>query len=141
MVRILVRALVFFGSAALGLLAASLILDGVRVTASGFVVTAVIYAVAQSVLSPFLYKLTFANARAFLGGIGIVSAFVALLVASLLGSSLTISGGPGTWVLAALIVWLVTAVATLLLPLALVKAGVQSARDDDKKDRQPGPLG
>lgn len=132
MVRILVRAAVFLGSAALGLLVASLLIDGVSVTASGFVITAVIYAVVQSIISPFLYKVAMANARAFLGGIGLVAAFVALLVASLAGSSLTISGGVGTWVLASLVVWLVTAVATLLLPLALVKAGVQSAEGRKK---------
>lgn len=133
MVRIVIRALVFLGSAALGLLVAAWIVDGVEVTAGGFVITAVIYAVAQSVLSPFLYKVAFANARAFLGGIGLVSAGAALLIASIVGDSLTISGGLGTWVLASLVVWLATAVATLLLPMALIKAGVESARDDGKR--------
>lgn len=133
MVRILVRAAVFLGSAAIGLLVASLLIEGVSVTASGFVITAVIYAVVQSIIAPFLTTVAMANARAFLGGIGLVAAFVALLVASLVGSSLTITGGVSTWVLASLVVWLVTAVATLLLPLALVKAGVQSAREEQKK--------
>ena len=133
MARVLVRALIFVGAAALGLLVASLLIDGVSVTFSGFVITAVIYAVVQSIVSPLLQKVAMAHARVFLGGIGLVSAFVALLVASLIGSSLTITGGAGPWVLAALVVWLVTAIATLLLPIALVRAGVESARSDEKK--------
>ncbi len=78
--------------------------------------------------APFLVKLAHSHARVLLGGIGLVSTFVALLAARLIGSSLQITGGVRTWVLATLIVWLVTAIATLLLPVALVKAGVRSAR-------------
>lgn len=127
--RILVRALVFLGSAALGLLAAALVLDDVEVTASGFVITAVIFAVVQSLATPFLEKLARDKARALLGGVGVFAALIALLVASLVGNALTVTGGPLTWVLAALIVWVVTAIATMLLPAALVKAGVESAGD------------
>lgn len=128
MIRILVRALVFVGSAAVGLLAAATLIDGVEVTWQGFLVTVVVYALVQSIISPFLIKVAAANARAFLGGIGLVATFVALVVASLVGDALTISGGVATWVLASLVVWLATAVATLLLPFALLKAGVESAR-------------
>ena len=42
--------------------------------------------------------------------------------------SLTIDGGFGTWLTATVIVWLATALATLLIPFILVKAGVESAR-------------
>jgi NhaP-type Na+/H+ or K+/H+ antiporter len=59
-------------------------------------------------------------APAFLGGIGLVSTFVALLLANLLTDGLQISGAV-TWVLATLVVWLVTALGTLLLPLLLLK--------------------
>ena len=127
--RILVRALVFLGSAALGLLVAALILDDVEVSASGFIITAVIFAVVQSLITPLLEKVARDKARALLGGVGVIAALVALLVASLVGDALTITGGPLAWVLAALIVWVVTAIATMLLPAALVRAGVESAGD------------
>src|SRR5690625_5792086 len=84
--RMLVRALVFLGSAALGLLAAALILDDVEVTASGFVVTAVIFAVVQSLVTPLLEKVDRDKASALLGGVGVVAALGALLVASLVRS-------------------------------------------------------
>jgi hypothetical protein len=129
MIRFLVRTAIFLGSAAIGLIAADLILDDVSVSASGFLLTVVIYTLVQSVISPFLAKVAASSARALLGGVGLIATFIALLVASLFADSLTISGGAVTWVLATLIVWLVTALATLLLPIALVKAGVESARE------------
>lgn len=124
-IRIVLRVVVFLGSAALGLLAAALLVDGVEAQVDGFIITAVVYAVVQSIISPFLAKFAAANARALLGGIGIVAAFVALVAASLIGDALTISGGLGTWIIASLTVWLCTALATLLLPVALLKAGTQ----------------
>jgi hypothetical protein len=84
--------------------------------------------VIQSVLAPFIAKVTARNASALLGGVGLLSTFVALWVTTLVGDSLTIEGGAATWLTATVIVWLATAVATLLLPLILVKAGIQAAR-------------
>lgn len=123
MIRFLLRTLIFLASAGLGLLAADLVLDGVSVTASGFVITVVVFAVLQSVLSPFIAKMVARYAPAFLGGIGLVSSYVALLIASLVGSSLTIDG-VSTWVLATIVVWLVTALATFLLPFVLLRRAV-----------------
>lgn len=59
---------------------------------------------------------------------GLVASFVALFVATLVGNSLTISGGATTWIAATVIVWLATALATVLLPFILIKAGIESAR-------------
>lgn len=127
MVRLLIRAVIFLGSAALGLLVASWLLEDVTVTTSGFVVTVVVFAIAQSVLSPFILKVTRRHAPAFLGGIGLLSTFVALLIASVTTSGLSISGAT-TWVVATLVVWLVTALATLALPLLLVREAGQRRR-------------
>ncbi|POH67946.1 MULTISPECIES: phage holin family protein [Cryobacterium] len=120
MIRILLRALVFLLSAALGLWVASLVLPDLTVTPSGFVTAVVVFAVTQSVLSPFLAKVVARGAPAFLGGIGLLSTFVALWIASLFPGGLTIEGWQ-TWILAALVVWLITAVATLLLPLVFLR--------------------
>lgn len=127
----LISALVFLGSAAIGLIAADLILDDVEVTASGFIFVVVLYAVIQAVIAPFLMRVAAKNATAFLGGIGLVATFVALLAASYFGDALTISGGATTWISATVIVWLVTAVATLLLPFILVKSGIQKVRENN----------
>ncbi|MDN5767013.1 MAG: phage holin family protein [Humibacillus sp.] len=129
MIRLAVRTLIFLGSAAIGLLVAAALVDGLSVSFGGFVIAVVIFAAVQSVLSPFLAKLAHTHARVLLGGIGLVSTVVALFAATLIGSSLQITGGIRTWALATFIVWLTTAIATILLPIALVKAGVQSARE------------
>ncbi len=129
MLRFLIRTLIFLGSAAIGLVAAALILDDVRLQVSGFIVAVLLYAVIQSVIAPFIAKVAAKNATALLGGVGLVAAFIALLATSLIGDSLSISGGVVTWISATVIVWLVTAVATLLLPLILVKLGLEAARE------------
>ncbi len=127
MVRILVRVLVFLVSAAVGILVAAAVLDDVRISASGFLFVVIIYTVIQSVISPFIAKMAALHASAFLGGTGLAATFVALLLAKLFGDALTIDGGVTTWIAATVIVWLVTAVATLCVPLLLVKAGVRAA--------------
>ena len=139
MIRFLLRTLIFAASAALGLLAADLMLDGVSVTASGFVITVVVFAVLQSVLSPFIAKMVARYAPAFLGGIGLVSSYVALLIASLVGSSLTIDG-VSTWVLATIVVWLVTALATFLLPFVLLRKAVDGDGSPRGSRRGKGAL-
>ena len=127
MVLFLIRAVIFLVSAALGLLVASWVLDDFTVSTTGFGVAVVVFAVAQSVLSPFIAKMTARNAPAFLGGIGLLSTYVALLIASLFSDGLEISGVQ-TWILATLIVWLVTALATLLLPLIFLRNKVEDKR-------------
>ncbi len=127
MIAFLIRAAIFVVAAALGLLAAAALFDDVEVTAGGFVVTVLVFAILQSVLTPWIASMAQKYARAFMGGVGLVSTFVALLVASLVGDALTIRGVSG-WVLATLVVWLVTALATVLLPVVLLKNRAQGAR-------------
>jgi hypothetical protein len=108
--------------------AASWLLDDrFQLSTSGFVVAVVVFAVGQSVLAPFIAKAAARYAPAFLGGIGLVSTFVALLVASLVGGGLTISGVQG-WVLGTVVVWLVTAIATIVLPMALLRDRADGAK-------------
>ncbi|WP_107772491.1 phage holin family protein [Nocardioides sediminis] len=129
MIRFLVRTAIFLVSAAVGLLVTAWLVDGFDVSAGGFVTAVVLFAVIQSVLAPFIAKVTARNASALLGGVGLLSTFVALWLTALFGDALTIDGGATTWIAATVIVWLATALATLLLPLILVKAGIEAARN------------
>jgi hypothetical protein len=128
MIRFLIRAAIFLMSAAIGLLVAKVTLDGMTIDVSAFIGVVVIFAVLQSVLAPFIAKVTNRNAPALLGATGLISTFLALLVAEVVSDGFTITG-IDTWFLATLIVWLVTMVATLLLPIILVKAGLEQARE------------
>ena len=133
MVMFLLRAAIFLASAALGLIVADLILEGFSIqwaSPLGFILAIVIFAVLQSVLAPWLARVAQRNAPAFLGGIGIVSTFVALVVVVLIpGAGLTIGAPWWTWIAAPVIVWIVTALATWLLPALFIKKKVADRRE------------
>ncbi|WP_396899553.1 phage holin family protein [Mycolicibacterium sp.] len=120
MVRFLLRVAIFLGSSAIGLLVAAWLVPGVSVSPWGFIAAVVIFTVAQGILSPFFLKMASRYASAFLGGIGLVSTLAALILASVLTHGLSIRG-IGSWIAATVVVWLVTAVATLVLPMLLLK--------------------
>jgi uncharacterized membrane protein YvlD (DUF360 family) len=120
MLRFLVRLAIYLGTAALALFIASLILPGFRLSVSGFLIAIGVFALAQNILTPFIVNMARKYAPAVLGGIGLVSTFVALLIASFFPGGITLTG-IDTWVLASLIVWLVTALGGWLLPLLLLR--------------------
>lgn len=120
MIRLLLRAAVFLGSSAIGLLAAAWLVPGVSVSLWGFLTVVVIFSVAQALLAPFFLKMASRYASAFLGGIGLVSTLAALILASVFTHSLVIRG-IGSWIAATVVVWLVTALATLVLPALVLK--------------------
>lgn len=132
MIMFLLRALIFLVSAAVGLIVADLVLPGFVIdwrSPLGFILAIVIFAVLQSVLAPWLARVAQRNAPALLGGIGIVSTFVALVVVVLIpGAGLTITTPWWTWLVAPVIVWLVTALATLFLPMLFLKKKVAERR-------------
>jgi len=132
-ITFLIRALIFVVSAALGLIVADLVLPAFHIHWSdwwGFVLAVVIFAVIQSVLAPWVFKLTRRHAAPLLGGIGIISTFIAILIVVLIpGAGIGISS-PLAWVLAPVIVWVITALATWLLPMIFLKRKVAERRAD-----------
>jgi len=127
----LIRALIFLVSAALGLIVADLILPGFSLHWDdwwGILLAIVIFAVLQSILAPWLFKITRRHANALIGGIGLLSTFVALLIAVLIPAAGIGIEGPVAWIIGTLIVWLVTALATWLLPPLFIKNKVQDRR-------------
>ncbi len=127
MIRLLINTAIFLASSAVGLLVAALVLDDMSIDFGSFIIVVVIFSIIQAVLSPFLLKTVNRNAPALLGGVGLLSTYVALLVTSLISSGLIING-LSTWVFTCLIVWLATMLATLLIPLIFVKKVVQERR-------------
>ena len=133
MITFLIRAGIFVVSVALGLVVADLILPGFHIDWSdwwGFVLAVVIFAIIQSVLAPLVFRLTRRHAAPLLGGIGIISTFIAILIVVLIPrAGITISE-PLAWVLAPVIVWIITALATWLLPMVFLKKEVAQRRTD-----------
>ncbi|MEW1961454.1 hypothetical protein AB0269_03200 [Microbacterium sp. NPDC077644] len=131
MITFLFRAVLYLVSAGLGLIVADLLLPGFQIQWDrwwGFVICILIFAVLQSVLSPFISKLADRYAPVLMGGIGIVSTLVALIVVVLLPiGGLRITDAAG-WILGAVIVWIVTALGSVLLPMIFIKRRVAERR-------------
>jgi hypothetical protein len=127
MIRFLINAAIWLGSAAIGLLVANVVLADMSVSAESLLIDVVIFAAIQSVLAPFLTSVTARNARPLLGGVGLLTTVIALIATHAISSGLSIRGFE-TWVYASLIIWIATMLASLLLPLVLVKRGVARRR-------------
>lgn len=125
MIRFLIRLAIFVVSATLGLLVASWVLDGFTIQLSGFIVAVLVFTAVQSVVAPFIATMARKYASAFLGGVGLIATALALFVAQFFSGGLHLSGAT-TWVLGALIVWLVSALGTFLLPFWWLKNKVKS---------------
>jgi len=126
MTTLLLRAAVFLGSAALGLVVADLVVPGFTIVWAdwwGFVLCIVIFAVLQSALAPVITRVAQRHAPPLLGGVGIISTLVALLIVVLLPVGGLRIGDALAWVLAPVVVWVVTALATVLLPKLFGRRG------------------
>ena len=91
MIRFLIRTAIYLGAAAVGLIVAAAILDKMELSFNGFLLAVIIFGVAQGILGPFIAKTAHRNAPALLGGIGLVTTFVALLITDLVTDSLQIT--------------------------------------------------
>ena len=128
MIRFLIRLVIWFLAALIGIIAADLLLSGFSVSGwTSYVFVAAIYAVIQSLIAPLMNQYTERNAKMFMGGVGIFSTLIALIVTNLISGALTISG-IGTWIAAAIIVWLFGALAAWILPFFIVKRVVNERR-------------
>ncbi|KJQ53168.1 hypothetical protein [Microbacterium sp. SA39] len=135
MITLLFRGLMYVVSAGLGLIVADALLDGFRIQWDrwwGFVICIVVFAIVQSMLAVLTGKLAHRHAPVLTGGMGIISTLVALVIVVLLPiGGLRIVDLSG-WLLGALIVWLITALGSVLLPRIFLKRRVP---EDDSRRR------
>jgi putative membrane protein len=124
MIRILVSAVMNLAANAVGLLIAAVVLDGMSISGAAFVTAIVIYTVVQTLVGPLIMQLAVKQASALLGGTALVTAFVSLLVTSLVTDGLRIDGLT-TWVGATVLVWLGGLLAAVVLPILFVKKKVE----------------
>ena len=127
MIRFLVRTLIALVANAIGLIVAAVVLDDVRLNVASFVVAVVIFTAVFVLLQPFLAVQLRRMGPGMLGAVSLIATLVSLIVTDLLTDGLSISGVL-TWILAALIVWLVALVATLLLPFLGLKKFLDERR-------------
>ena len=130
-ITFLFRGLLYVVSAGLGLIAADLLLDGFTIEWDkwwGFVICILIFAILQSVLAPWVGKMATRYVPVLMGGIGIFSTRISLVVVVLLPiGGLRITDLTG-WLLGAVIVWLITALGSVLLPLLFLRKKVAAVK-------------
>lgn len=131
MVRLVIRVLLALLANAVGLLVASALLDGFNLQASGFVTAVVIFTLATVILGPLVISIALRNIPVLMGGIALVTTFVGLLLTDWLSDGLSISGA-STWILATLIVWLCSLLATIVLPLLFFKDALVGGKGNKK---------
>lgn len=118
---------------ALGLIIASWILDGFNLTVVGFTWSVIFFTIAQLILTPFVLSMSLRYLPALRGGIALVTTFVVLWLTTLFTSGVEING-LATWILAPLIIWLVTVLAGVVLPLFIFKKTLSKVKDNKAGD-------
>lgn len=120
MVRFLISTLAYLCANAVGLLLSVVLLPGFVVDPLSFVVAVAIFSLIQTVLGPFIAKLSLKNFPQLMGGIALVTIFVGLFLTDILMNGMSI-GGIANWLAATLLVWIGSLVASILLPLYVFK--------------------
>ena len=127
MIRFLITTLVSMAASAIGLIVAAVVLDDMTLNGAAFIIAVVIFTITTAIINPFILKTTMRKAQALMGASSLLTTFVGLVVTSLLSDGLSINGAD-TWLFATLIVWLATLLAAWIIPIILVKQGVESLR-------------
>lgn len=141
MIKFLISTLVHLVANAIGLLVAAWVLTDMTIEAAPFVLAVLIFTAVEVVAGPLIVKIARKNAPALLGAIALVTTFVGLLVTDLVSDGLDIEGVP-TWLAATVIVWLAALLAGFVLPIILVKMGIEHRREqqgDASKGRTYSP--
>jgi uncharacterized membrane protein YvlD (DUF360 family) len=127
MIRLLIRTLVAVAANAIGLIVAAIVLDGVHLNVASFIVAVVIFTVVFAVLQPFLAVQLRRLGNGAIGATALIATLVSLLLTDLLSDGLSIDG-VGTWIAAAVIVWLAALVAAFVLPFLGLKKYLEERR-------------
>ena len=118
---------------ALGLLLASWILDGFNLSAAGFLWSVIFFTIAQFILTPFVLSMSLRYMPVLRGGIALVTTLVVLWLTTLFTSGVEIKDLTA-WFLAPLIIWLVTVLAGVVLPLFIFKKTLSNAKEKRSGD-------
>ena len=127
MIRLLVRTLIAVAANAVGLIVASIVLDGFSINVASFIVAVVIFTIVFAVLTPFLAVQLRRLGNGAIGATALIATLVSLVVTDLLSDGFSISR-VGTWIAAAVIVWLAALVAAFVLPFLGLKRFLEDNR-------------
>jgi uncharacterized membrane protein YvlD (DUF360 family) len=120
MIVLLARLTLNIMANALGLLAATLIVDGFSINGISFIIAVAIFSLTTTILGPLIIKIALSSAPYLMGGIALITTFIGLLITSFISDGISISG-LSSWALATFVVWVFSLLGSLLLPLVLFK--------------------
>lgn len=127
MIRLIVRTLVAVAANAVGLIVAAAVLDGMEIDVTSFIVAVVIFTIVFAILTPFLAVQLRRLGNGAIGATALIATLVSLVITDLVSDGFTISG-VGTWIAAAVIVWLAALVAAFVLPYLGLKKYLEEHR-------------
>ena len=127
MIRLLVRLVIAFVSNAVGLIVAAVVLDGMSLDVTGFVVAVAVFTIVFALLQPFLVSVLRRSPAPLLGGVALIATLASLILTELLTDGLSIRG-VGTWIAATVIVWLGSVLAAFILPYLGLKKYIDERR-------------
>ena len=127
MIRLIVRTIVSLLANAVGLIVAASLLDGMDIDVTSFIVAVVIFTIVVALLQPFLAVQLRRGGGSALGGVSLIATLVSLIVTDLVSDGFSIDG-IGTWIAAAVIVWVVSLLAAFILPYLGLKKYLDERR-------------
>lgn len=128
MLRAIASTVLYVLGNALGIIVASLLLDGFEINLISILLVSVVFTVIVAVMTPFFVKISIKHVPQMSGGVALVAILVGLFVTSLLTDGLKITGLQ-TWILAPLVIWIVSLIAGLVLPLVLFRKTLEKHQE------------
>ena len=129
MIRLIISFVIQLAANALGLVVAASVLDKMGLSVSGLLVATLIFTVVYALAQPFLTQLALSKASALRGATALAATLIGLIVTDLLTDTESLSiDGAATWLEAAVIIWIVSLLGVLILPLIFVKKKVGDRR-------------
>ena len=119
--RLIARVVLALVANALGLWVADLVLDDMHIHYPGdYLIEVGIFTLVVVLVQPMIIKATLRKTAAISGSSALVATLVGLIVTVIISDTLTISGFV-TWLAATVIVWLISLLGALVLPMFLFK--------------------
>lgn len=129
MIRLIVSFVIQLAANALGLVVAASVLDKMGLSATGLLVATLIFTVVYAIAQPFLTQLALSKASALRGATALAATLIGLIITDLLTDTEALSiDGAATWLEATVIVWIVSLLGVLILPLIFVRKKVEERR-------------
>lgn len=127
MIRLIITFVIQLASNALGLIVAASVLDKMEMSAAAFLVAVLVFTLVYMLAQPFFSQLAMSKASALRGGVALIATLIALIVTELVTDGLEIDGTT-TWLEATVIVWIVSLIGVMILPLIFLKNRVEDRR-------------